>query len=293
MIYISSAAVNSASIEDAVNKLAGIGIRNIELSGGTEYSDNILKNLKHLKKKFSLNILIHNYFPPPKKDFVLNIASHNKITREKSIHFAKKSIDIAHELGIDFYTLHPGYTIEFRATRESDYFIADHSSSISPKQAATIMFESFSEIRQYAVKKAIRIGLENLFPTLDMPESSLLCTPDDIFRYLDNFAEDRQVGFLLDLGHLVISANHFGFDKDDFIEILSRNFQPKIFEIHLSGNDGRIDQHALLEPDSWQLRAAQRFDLERTPITIECRGINTPEILNQYQMIKNFKKREN
>jgi len=293
MIYISSAAVDSTSIEDSVNNLAGIGIRNIELSGGTGYSDNILNKLKDLKEKFSLNFLIHNYFPPPKKDFVLNIASHNKITRKKSIHFAKKSINIAYELGIDFYTLHPGYTIEFRAAQESDYFIADHSSSISPRQAATNMFESLSEIRQSAALKGIRIGLENLFPSDDAPDSSLLCNPDEIFFFLDTFAEDNHVGFLLDLGHLVISANHFKFDKDEFIEILSRTYQLKILEIHLSGNDGKKDQHALLGSDSWQLRAAQKFDLEKIPIAIECRRINTPEILNQYQTIKNFFKREN
>ncbi len=155
------------------------------------------------------------------------------------------------------------------------------------------MFESLSEIRQYAVKKGIRIGLENLFPTDDAPDGSLLCTPDDIFRYLDNFAEDRQIGFLLDLGHLVISANHFDFDKDKFIKILCKEYPHKILEIHLSGNDGKKDQHALLGSDSWQLRATQRFDLEKTPITIECRGINTPEISNQYRMIKNFIKKKN
>ena len=292
MIYISSSAVNSTSIEDVISKLAGIGIRHIELSGGTSYTDNILKKLKDLKEEFFLKFLMHNYFPPSREDFVLNIASNDQSTRLKSIHFVKKSVDLASNLEIDFYTSHPGYTTEFLAAEKSDYFIADSSSSITTERASTNMFESLSEIREYAVTRGVRIALENLFPPNDAPDSSLLCTPVEISHFLDDFAEDNHVGFLLDLGHLSISAHHYDFDRDEFIEILSHNFQDKIFEIHLSGNDGKNDQHALLEPGCWQLRVARRFNLEKIPITIECREINTPEILNQYQMVKNILGRE-
>lgn len=292
MIYISSVAVKSTSIEDSVNKLMGIGIRNIELSGGTNYSDNILKKLKGLKKEFSLNLLIHNYFPPPKKDFVLNIASNNKGTRLKSINFVKRNIDLVHDLEIDCYTLHPGYARELRAAQESDYFIADDYPAISPAYASAIMFESLLEIRKYAFKQGVRVGLENLFPIDEAPDSSLLCTPADIIQFLNYFGEDDNIGFLLDLGHLVISANYFGFDKDEFIETLSKCFQPKIFEIHLSGNDGKKDQHVLLAPDCWQLKAIRTFDLKKIPVTIECRGLNTNEVLNQYRLVKNILERK-
>ena len=291
MIYVSSAAVNSSAIENSVKKLARIGIRNISLSGGTSYSDNILKKLKDLKKKFSLNMLIHNYFPPSKKDFVLNIASNNKATRLKSINFVKKSINLARDLGIDCYTLHPGYAIELHPAQKSDYFIADNSQSISPELASANMFESLSEIREDAVKQGVRIGLENLFPIDNAPDSSLLSIPADIIQFLDYFSKDDNIGSLLDLGHLSISANYFGFNKDQFIETLSREYQHKILEIHLSGNDGKKDQHTLLAPDCWQLRAAREFDLEKTPITVECRGFNTKELLNQYQMVKNILER--
>lgn len=292
MIYISSAAVKSTSIEDSVNKLMSIGIRNIELSGGTNYSDNILKKLKGLKKEFSLNLLIHNYFPPPKKDFVLNIASNNRVTRLKSVDFVKRSINLAHNLGIDFYTFHPGYTRELHAVQNNDYFLAYSSPGKNPGLASTNMFKSLSEIREYAFKQGVRIGLENLFPIDDAPDSSLLCTPVDIIQFLDYFGQDDNIGFLLDLGHLVISANYFGFDKDEFIETLSKGFQHKIFEIHLSGNDGKKDQHVLLAPDCWQLKAIRTFDLKKIPVTIECRGLNTNEVLNQYHLAKNILERK-
>jgi len=292
MLYVSSSIINSESVEHCLTELINVDIRNIELSGGTKYCASLLTILKSYKKKYSLNFLIHNYFPPSKKDFVLNIASNNRGTRLKSINFVKRSIDLAHGLEIDCYTLHPGYARELRAAQESDYFIADGYPGISPAYASAIMFESLLEIRKYAVKRGVRIGLENLFPIDDAPDSSLLCTPAEIIQFLDYFDQDNNIGFLLDLGHLVISANYFGFDKDKFIETLSKGFQHKIVEIHLSGNDGKKDQHTPLTPNSWQLKAVKSFNLKKIPFTVECRKLKTKDVLNQYQMVKNILERK-
>ena len=292
MIYISSAAVNSSSIEDSVNKLVGIGFRNIELSGGTRYSDNILKKLKDLKNKFSLNYLIHNYFPPPQQDLVINIASQDERTRLESINFVKGSIKLAQDLKIDCYTLHSGYAREFRPSKKNDYFISDSHPGISPELASTFMFKSLSTIREYARERGVRIGLENLFPTEKAPNDSLLCIPADIIQFLDQFDKEENIGLLLDLGHLLISANYFGFSKDDFIDTLCTQYFHKVFGIHLSGNDGRKDYHTLLSPNCWQLRTARRFNLEKTPITVECRGFNTKDLLNQYTMVSNILEKE-
>lgn len=292
MIYLSSAAVNSSSIEEAVSKLAGFGIHNIELSGGTEYCPNILTMLESYKKKYSLNFLIHNYFPPVKKDFVLNIASNKKKTRLNSVNFVKRSIDLAHDLEIDRYTLHPGYSKNFYPSSNNNYFIPDDSPDISPELAFTIMLKSILMIKEYAEEKGVKIGLENLYPTSDAPKSSLLCTPNEIKLFLEYFDKEDSIGFLLDLGHIVISANYFGFNKDDLVSTLCTKYFHKVFGIHLSGNDGKKDSHTLLSPDCWQLRTARKFDLEKTPITIECRGFNSKEILKQYQMVKNILEKE-
>lgn len=286
MIYISSSSVNSVSINNCLEKLINLSIRNIELSGGSIFSDNILKELKKLKEKFSLNFLIHNYFPPPKKDFVLNIASHNKELRKQSINFIKSSINLAQEIGIDRYTVHAGYTRHFRPHPKGGHFVSESSQDISPALALSIMFKSLSEIEEYAAECKVKIGIENLFPIDGASESSLLCAPSDIFQFLDYIAENDNVGFLLDLGHLFISANYFGFDKDDFIKTLDKKYRHKISGIHLSGNDGKSDQHGPLSPDCWQLEVVQKFNLKMIPVTIESRGLEANEVLKQYQMVK-------
>ena len=73
-IFVSSAALKNHSISKVSSKFK-MHIENIEFSGGV-YEGNILKKLNKVKKQ--QNILIHNYFPRPKKDFVLNLASENK-----------------------------------------------------------------------------------------------------------------------------------------------------------------------------------------------------------------------
>jgi sugar phosphate isomerase/epimerase len=286
MIFISSSSINSRSITECVDQLAGLNIRNIELSGGAVYSDNIMGSLKELKDKYSLNYLIHNYFPPPKEDFVLNIASEKDKIRKQSIELIRSSVSLAHEIGAEIYSVHAGYAKHYTPNPDGVYFNPD-GKSISPKTALSMMYSSLSEITEYSGKLKVKIGVENLFPFGDTPEDSLLCTPEDIFAFLDSTSQDENIGFLLDLGHLLISSTHYGFDKDAFIEELKKNYAYKVIEIHLSGNDGTTDQHGPLSSDNWQFEAALRFDLETVPVTLECRGLDTRELSNQYSIVKN------
>ena len=65
------------------------GIKNIELSGGV-YSLTLVQDL--LKIKNEVNFRIHNYFPPPKNPFVLNIASLNQKNSKRSMDHVYSSI---------------------------------------------------------------------------------------------------------------------------------------------------------------------------------------------------------
>ena len=98
-IFVSSAALKNNSIAKVSKKFENAGIKNIEFSGGL-YEEDVLKKLKKLQKK--QNILIHNYFPRPKKDFVLNLASANKFILKKTEAFIKKSILLCSKLNIKY-----------------------------------------------------------------------------------------------------------------------------------------------------------------------------------------------
>ena len=75
MLYISTSSIKTDKIKTAVEHLIAAGFKNIELSGGTIYYEGWDNDIIDLQEKHGLNLLCHNYFPPPKHDFVLNLAS--------------------------------------------------------------------------------------------------------------------------------------------------------------------------------------------------------------------------
>ena len=288
MIFITSSSIKSDSILESVNELASLGISNIELSGGTRYNGSPIKDLNKLENDLSLNFLIHNYFPPSEKDFVLNIASQDDSEREKSIDFAKTSIHAATQLGISFYAMHAGYLINMKPPKlKDDHFVIVQSKMMDREEGEKRMFDSFVQINDFARKKNVRVALENLFPIESSPECSLLTKPDDIFKFLDRFDDDENIGLLLDLGHLLISSNYFGFDNDQFLNMLFESYGNKVFAIHISGNDGKMDLHCQLNKDSWQLKALKDINLNGIPVTLELRNLSKDIILDQYNLVEN------
>ena len=62
--------------------------------------------------KNKLNLKIHNYFPPPREPFVINLATNNKMILKKSIDHIKKSILFAKKVGDNFYSFHAGFRLD-------------------------------------------------------------------------------------------------------------------------------------------------------------------------------------
>ena len=72
---------------------------------------------------------------------------------------------------------------------------------------------------------------------------------NEIISVLERFPE---VYFLLDLGHLKISAHIFDFNYVKAAELLFENYSNRILGIHLSENNGYEDDHFLIYSDSIQ-----------------------------------------
>lgn len=68
--------------------------------------------LKPFLRKKKIIFGLHNYFPAPKKSFVFNLASVNKIIQNKSIKLAIKAINIASKINCKYYSFHAGYLID-------------------------------------------------------------------------------------------------------------------------------------------------------------------------------------
>ena len=104
-LYVSTTFIeDNQRIKVALDILKSAGIKNVELGSNHIYESNY-----NYIKKYNFNFLLHNYFPTPKKGFVINIASFNKKIREKSLNQIKKSIIFYKKIGAKIYTFHPGF----------------------------------------------------------------------------------------------------------------------------------------------------------------------------------------
>ena len=154
-IFVSTGGFKAPAYK-TVKKLAYSGIKNIELSGGS-YSINNLKELFKFKKK--LNLRLHNYFPPPKIPFVLNVASSNDKILNRSMDHIFKSIDIANKINSKYYSFHAGFLLDPKVNNLGKKF------DISKLQKRDKCLDRFKnnviKISKFAKLKNIKILIEN------------------------------------------------------------------------------------------------------------------------------------
>tara|TARA_B110001450_G_scaffold255495_2_gene283218 strand:- start:7177 stop:7584 length:408 start_codon:yes stop_codon:yes gene_type:complete len=112
-IYISTGGYRTTKAEEISTNLMKEGINSIELSG-TLYHDEIISNLSKLKDK--INFQIHNYFPPPKKPFVLNLASEDDEISKMTIEHIEHAIGCCQKLNSKFYSFHAGFLCDIKVS---------------------------------------------------------------------------------------------------------------------------------------------------------------------------------
>ena len=104
-LYVSTTFIKDGKkIKMALDILKSAGVENVEIGSSHAYESNY-----NYIKNYKFNFLIHNYFPVPKKDFVINIASLSKKIRERSINQIKRSIEFYKKINAKIYTFHPGF----------------------------------------------------------------------------------------------------------------------------------------------------------------------------------------
>lgn len=289
--YLSSSCVSYKRITDSVISLVKSGIKNIELSGGTEFYEGIENDLLELKKRYGINYLIHNYFPPPKEEFIINLSAYDDSEKHKMYGHIKSAIAMAHILGINMYSIHSGFTIDILPlvkglplsikTNE----IQDKGSSIN------IFYKNLDHITQNMINGSFKFAIENKETFPGAEDCSILCNPSEVFEFLDYYRKSQNIGFLLDFGHLNISSSMQAFDKFKFIDDLFHKYRNKIFEIHLSENDALSDTHEIVDKDSWQIDILKKYrDIIRgIPIVIEGKSLDLKDVIKQYKvLVSNF-----
>ncbi|HEG43167.1 MAG TPA: sugar phosphate isomerase/epimerase [Phycisphaerales bacterium] len=285
-VYVSAFSFCRTSLEDILEQCRLHDISNIELGAGIAYDPGMLDSVKRAND-LGFNFLVHNYFPTPKDEFVLNLASDDAVVSEQSRQHCKRAIELCSRLGCPFYSVHSGFAIELKA----EHLGKSELQSQLPKElyipystAYKNFVDSLLEINEYAKAKGVGILIENNVITLLQVKAgqkdAFLMTSTDEINSLMQQIDDENIGLLVDVGHLNVSANACGFDRKDFI----RNISPHIRAFHLSENDGHTDQHLSLRKDSWFLPLLR--DFPEAAFVIESHGSTIAYVKSQVQLVE-------
>jgi sugar phosphate isomerase/epimerase len=275
-VFVSTSFKKNINAYIACKNFSRLGINSFELSGG-KYSKNLVKNIYSLKNIFYFRV--HNYFPPPKKSFVINLASNNKIILKKSINHVMKSIIFSKNMGCNIYTFHAGFRFD-PAPKQLGSKVK--FKKLQPRESALKIFKnSVIKILDFAKKKKIFLAIENNVVTKenirDFNENPFLLTnPKEIKNFFTSIK--GPIGLLMDLGHFKVSSKTENFSLKSSLVSL-RSF---IRAYHVSDNDGLKDLNMPFNKKSWFIKYLKK-DLDY--YSIEVNSTSSKLLLKEINII--------
>ncbi len=287
-IWISSGAFLTRNISELLEVARVAGINNIELSSGMAHSEDLVDVVVEEHRNGG-TFLVHNYFPPPKAPFVLNIASLKDEELERSLEHCKRAIILASHVDAPFYSVHAGFAANLRHQdlgKPEQQANSLNESDIDREKAFSVMLESVSQLADFCKKFNMDLLIENnvISPLYleKMPINPLLLTtPNEVNEFFDEL-ESENVGLLLDVAHAKVSATALEFNPFDFFEKSGNHIKA----FHLSDNNGREDQNLPVNKDSWFMPLLKGYsDLE---IVLEAYRLSIQDIQNQLELVSKY-----
>ena len=251
---------------------------NIEISSGHKYEklpDDVIDDLSSWEKKYDKKILLHNFSPPDETNLLINLSNEENIDNVKK--FIKKRIDYTKKLGMDYYSFHAGYRVNFK------FGVKKYKNILSKNNAMDFFLEELKDVLNYAERKNIKIGIENHVVEKQNKNYLLFGDKKDFQILFDNL-KSRYLYLHLDFGHLNVSSKTLGFNKEDFVE----EFSDKILAVHMNENNGLKDEHKHIRKDSWFLDLLKKIpNLEYC--ILETKTKNRKEIKEMIEIIEKHK----
>jgi sugar phosphate isomerase/epimerase len=265
-IFVSTYAFPVKGLEAIVKLSLTAGIDNIELSSGAGYEPDLDAILARGQNQ-GLHFLVHNYFPaPPRDPFVLNLASAHPEIRARSIEHCRGAIDLSKRLGAAFYSVHAGFAFDVNP--------AELGRKLRPQallpldEAYRLFLDSVHRLTEYAAQQKIVLAIENhVLSTANASDGRntllLMVQAEDFLRLAEDIRSPH-LRFLIDVGHLAVSARTLGFDPLEFLDVLG----DQAIGVHLSDNDGLADQNLPFDSSAWFIPVLER--LQQATMILEC-----------------------
>jgi sugar phosphate isomerase/epimerase len=278
MIYISTGGYKNQAAISMARKFYEHGILNTELSGGI-YIDNVSGQLKELPS--DLGLQIHNYFPPPKIPFVLNLASDDDCVAKLSYEHVRNSMQLCSDAGLSHYSFHAGFRLDLKVDELGKKILMNKlvDRSISLKLFIDRIFLLSKEAERLGVKILVENNVLTMHNFNQFNDNPLLLVEPDEIQYFFSLAPSN-VRLLLDVAHLKVSSVTLGFDM---IKAHNSLFN-EIEGYHLSDNNGLIDSNHKLTQDSWFW---SHINKKLNYYTLEIYNASIPDIIGQYKLASN------
>jgi sugar phosphate isomerase/epimerase len=263
-VYVSSTSFESRDLAAILGLCEEGKLDGLELSVLDGWDETLLWT-----KPYPSRFLVHNYFPPPDRPFILNLASRDEATLARSRAHCRSAIDLSRRLGGAVYAAHGGYTTdlspemlgrpELQAELRRDELAPRHDAYVT-------LVESVRELCVYGRERGVRFLIENHVLPRSAGERGaevlLMVDADELEQLVDDVG-DPSFGLLVDVGHLRVSAETAGFDPNVFLDRVA----PWIGAFHLSDNDGTVDAHEAFGDEAWFL--PRLVDMPEASITLE------------------------
>ena len=247
-VFVSTGGFKKRKFDDVIKRFKKNKIDEIELSGGL-YTKNSEKKAINWCQKLSLRT--HNYFPPPKKPFVINLASSDQKILKLSYDHVVRGINLAAKINSKYFSFHGGFRIDPKPKYLGKEF--KDLRMVSKKFALNQFNEQIKKISRIAKKKGIKILIENNVVTKKNLKQFkfnplLLTNPKDISNFFKK--SPSNVGLLLDVGHLKVSSVTEKFNLKKAIKKLNKY----VLGYHLNDNNGLEDSNKPCNKKSWFLK---------------------------------------
>ena len=250
-IWISSSFFSKNNIDEIIIEMKKINFTKLELTAGIEREPNIENKLLNYEQE-GFEFLIHNYFPKPKQEFVINLASTNLKNINRTLDHCVDSIKLASKLNNKTYSVHSGFAFEMdinligNMTKQSEY-IEENKFEIE------IAFEQMVINSNKILKIADELGVEIIFENNMIPNHNFrniesvpyfLVEPVGIKNFF-NEIEFKNCGLLLDVAHAKIVSDILGLDPHSFFNLENIKY------IQLSDPEGFQDSSKIFNENSW------------------------------------------
>jgi sugar phosphate isomerase/epimerase len=264
-VYVSSSCVRSKKITEAVARLRGMGFRRIEFSGGTDWYPELLEDLAAICGRDELEILFHNYFPPPPRHFVVNLASLRPEIFAQSLDLLSGAVRLSSRTAARLFGFHAGFLVDIDRS-EIGHGIA-RKGLFDRKLAIDVFVRGFSQLAEVGRQCGVRLYIENnVYSARNHAIYGTACP--FLLTCYEDYLELRQhceFDFLLDLAHLKVSCQTLGLG---FEEEFSR-LAPLSDYWHISENDGQQDSNKAIDASSSILQAIKKYPFRPKIVTVE------------------------